>query len=161
MKRLLACVVVALLGFETNAWAESGGVLAICGESKGQAYYFVGGAVPLGQGGWQADGINNGVIVLAILPDGKYDIIMKDARNEPYSSAKSGLVVVPLAVSARDNKYLISVMGNGVSENYLFKVDSKGAGILAWSSTKTNDYISKVSVMTSVCLPEEVWTKAR
>jgi hypothetical protein len=50
--------------------------LTECGKSDGYAYYFVGGLVPAGKGGWQKDGIDGGRIILNYV-NGDLDLLIK------------------------------------------------------------------------------------
>ena len=58
MKSIIVAAAIALsVAVSDGAWAQT---LTECGGSDGYAYYFVGGLVPAGKGGWQKDGIDGG-----------------------------------------------------------------------------------------------------
>lgn len=78
MRRALVALVVAFL--TTHAQAEEV-VIARCGASDGTVFYFEGGLVPPGQGGWKRDGMSSGKIRV-VSKDGALDVRFSDATGE-------------------------------------------------------------------------------
>jgi hypothetical protein len=68
--------------------------LTECGKSDGYAYYFVGGLVPAGKGGWQKDGIDGGRIILNYV-NGDLDLLIKNATGSTMSVKQDGGKIIP------------------------------------------------------------------
>jgi hypothetical protein len=68
-------------------WAVQ--TLTECGRSDGYAYYFQGGLISPGKGGWQKDGIDDGRIILNYI-NGEVDLLLKDTTGTTRSVKQDG-----------------------------------------------------------------------
>ena len=131
----------------TGARAQT---LTECGRSDGHAYYFTGGLVPAGKGGWQKDGIDGGRIVLNYA-NGEVDLLIKNALGSTASVKQDGGKI--FARNTNNDLIALTVFyGNGeVTEDYVFQVNAHGDGTVAWAAIRTAGKINKMSVMTAQC----------
>jgi hypothetical protein len=95
--------------------------LTECGRSDGYAYYFTGGLITAGKGGWQKDGITDGRIILN------------------YNGSDVDLLITVF--------YEVGTL----TEDYVFQVDDRGNGTVAWTSVRTAGTINKMWLMTAQC----------
>ena len=123
--------------------------LTECGGSDGYAYYFSGGAVPAKESGLRPDGVTGGRIILNYI-DKEFDVITKNAFGATSSVKQSGAQIIPMA----SGDGLIGVMAaypTGVLETYVFQLDSRGDGAVAWTVPRTNIQVNKLSLMKAQC----------
>jgi hypothetical protein len=130
--------IAALLMFSADAEAQPqqdwGAVppqtLTECGRSDGYAYYFTGGLVAAGKGGWQKDGIDGGRIILNY--DGsEVDLLIKDKTGTTRSVKQDGAKLIV----RNSNNGLIALtvfyeVGT-LTEDFVFQVDDRGNGTVA------------------------------
>ncbi|WP_147430925.1 hypothetical protein [Oceanibaculum indicum] len=140
-----------------NSNLANANILTKCGSSEGWAYYFEGGMVPPGQGGWTKDEISGGVIEVHI-SSGSVDIVFKDATGGVYRhSALGGNVQIINMVRQADggSMFIIAVENSETAllESYLFKLNSFGAGVVLWSSMRSGGIFPKASLMKAPCYP--------
>lgn len=130
-------------------------IFASCGASQGVAYFFEGGLVGPGQGGWLKDGVTDGGIALVKL-DGKLDILFKDATGNRYSHRAEGSDIRLIAADPDGSYLVIATNPKGKSaEHFLFKVNEYGVGTLVWGTIRTDTPASKSSLMTAECGPKK------
>lgn len=155
MKRFLWTAFQTLIFVLCPISAFADGILTICGESKGDAYYFEGGLVGPGQGGWHQDGISGGSFTL-LITDNKLDIIFKDATGNTYSHLKEGDTVRLISANKDVNTFLVisENAARDTVEHYLFALNQYGVGTVAWGTIRSNDTIKKSSLMTARCSQE-------
>lgn len=142
-----AATLIAPLG------AEAATILARCGPSTGQSYYFEAGVVGPGRGGWQKDGFENGRVIAYINDSQQLDILVRDSAGTK-SYLKEGYKVALINFSQQDRAFLISVYGDNFSETLLFKVNDLGVGTLAWTASKVTPLVIRTSIMTAECGPK-------
>lgn len=149
-----AAMVIALIATATTANSE---VITRCGESSGWAYYFEGGLVGPGQGGWREDGISGGSIEVHLV-DERPDIVFYDSTGGPYSHADDGaqVYVSSFQETYDDGRAFTLVADNrqgGLLETYLFAVNASGSGTVVWSAVRNDGFLPKASLMTAACVP--------
>ncbi|KQO78116.1 hypothetical protein ASF36_13865 [Methylobacterium sp. Leaf90] len=128
-------------------------ILARCGPSVGQSYYFEAGVVGPGQGGWKKDGFDGGRITAYINDKDQLDILMKDGTGLKSYLAE-GYKISLVSLSKEDRSFLLSAYGQGFAETYLFKVNDLGVGTLAWTASKVTPLVIRTTVMTAECGPK-------
>jgi hypothetical protein len=145
MRTLIAAAILLMLCADVRAQT-----LTECGASDGYAYYFVGGLVPADKGGWKKDGVDGGRIILNSI-NGEIDLLIKNATGTTASVKQDGGKIF----ARQTNNDLIALtvfFGTGaVTEDYVFQLDSRGDGTVAWTAIRTAGKINKVSVMTAQC----------
>jgi len=124
-----------------------------CGASDGIAYYFEGGIIAPGEGGWKEDGISNGKFELQA-EGNKITIAYIDSSGSSKSSISNGFEVKYLHITDDYNSILL-VIGNdktGVIEHYMFKFNDLGTGTVVWGTVRaTNAFSTKSSLFTAPC----------
>ena len=140
-------VVAVLLMLCPGARAQT---LTECGRSDGFAYYFSGGAVPADKGGWKKDGIDDGRIILNVM-NGEADLLVKNATGSTVSVKETGGKIYV-------RKTLNGLIGltvfygdNAITEDYVFQLDDRGNGTVAWTVIRTAASINKMSLLTAQC----------
>ena len=128
--------------------------ITTCQNPKGYAFYHhtPNGIVQKNDAGWLKDEITNGTTTLRKLADGKYDILIMDARKSILSLRQDGGEIILLRHSPDDATFLHIYPGN-VIELYTFWKDGEGKyrfDILQSKGGK-NLPIHKSSVMTGLC----------
>jgi hypothetical protein len=121
-------------------------------QSDGYAYYFTGGLVPAGKGGWQKDGIEDGRIILNFI-NGEIDLLIKDRTGNTRSVKQDSGKIYPRKTT-HDLIALHVLYGEGAqaTEDYVFQIDRSGNGTVIWSTVRTaGDAINKMSLMTAQC----------
>lgn len=146
-----AAAATLLLGLRDEAAAVT--IIARCGPSVGQSYYFEAGIVGPGQGGWKKDGFDGGRITAYINDKDQLDILMKDAAGLKSYLAE-GYKISLVSLSKEDRSFLLSAYGQGFAETYLFKVNDLGVGTLAWTASKVTPLVIRTTVMTAECGPK-------
>ena len=123
--------------------------ITACGDMKGRAFYFAGGAVPKNKSGWQDDAIAGGTT--SLLTDGKdVDIVYKDATGRQRSAKfHDGATILAFSVGTILN-VLIVHKGGVLLEQYTFQIDKQGRGIVILSQQRAG-IVSKVSTMQAKC----------
>lgn len=144
-------IALAISGCASEATALT--VLASCGPSKGQSYYFEGGFVGPGQGGWRSDGMDGGRITIILKDDNSVDILMKDATGF-RSYNKDGINLTVISVDAKNRVFLIKASQTNLVETYMVKTNEVGVGTLAWTSASVTQAFTKTRIMTASCGPE-------
>ena len=96
MRSLITAAVLLVLCADATAetqqdWAAPATpqTLTECGRSDGYAYYFTGGLVAAGKGGWQKDGIDGGRIILNY-NGSEVDLLIKNATGTTKSVKQDG-----------------------------------------------------------------------
>jgi len=132
--------------------AASAQTLAECGKSDGYAYYFTGGLVPAGKGGWQKDGVDDGRIILNFI-NGEVDLLIKDRTGTTRSVKQdSGKIYVRKTTYGLIAISIVYGEGAQATEDYVFQVDNRGNGTVVWTTVRTaDDAINKITLMTAQC----------
>jgi hypothetical protein len=121
--------------------------LTECGKSDGYAYYF---SVPADKGGWTKDGISGGRIILNYI-NGEIDLLIKNATGTTASVKQDGGKIF----ARKTNNGLIALTviyeDVGITEDYVFQLDNRGDGTVAWTAIRTAGKINKMSLMTAQC----------
>ncbi|WP_156635612.1 hypothetical protein [Methylobacterium sp. Leaf123] len=148
MSAFAALLLQAMIG---TAYAAT--ILARCGPSIGQSYYFEAGVVGPGQGGWKKDGFDGGRITAYINDKEQLDILMKDGAGLKSYLAE-GYKISLVSLSKDDKSFLLAAYGQGFAETYLFKINDLGVGTLAWTASKVTPLVIRTTVMTAECGPK-------
>jgi len=150
MIRIMLSIAFSFLFMLTlNNAAQAQQVVAQCGASKGQMVYLDRNKLK-----WEEDGITNGSITFLRLPNGKFDIITKDAMSA-FSYAGDGAKIVGLEEGS-DKKTFIAIHSSTVVEVFQLTLFQNGGGTLIWTATKnksSNALITKGSLFTASCSP--------
>jgi hypothetical protein len=118
--------------------------LTECGRSDGYAYYFQGGLISAGEGGWKKDGIDGGRIILNYT-NNAVDLLIKDRTGTTRSVKQDG------------GKLIVRNSNNGlVALTIFYEVgtlteDDRGNGTVAWTSVRTAGNVNKMWLMTAQC----------
>jgi hypothetical protein len=149
MKYVIAAASIAFsVAISDGACAQT---LTECGRSDGYAYYFVGGLVPVDKSGWRKDGIDGGRIILNYI-NGEVDLLIKNATGSTTSVKQDGGKII--LRKATNNLIRITVFyegGTETTEDYVFQLDDKGDGTVAWAAIRTAGRLNKMSLMTAEC----------
>ena len=137
-----------------TASAKDFTILGRCGPSTGKSYYFEGGFVAPGRGGWQEDGIKEGRLTILINDHDQLDIWSKDAVNPFQSYLKEGYKLSVIKVDEKSRTLIIHASGPMFSETYQLRTNQFGLGTLVWTQSKTTDAITKTAVMQAECGPQ-------
>ena len=116
----------------------------------GYAYYFQGSLISPDKGGWQKDGIDGGRIILNYI-NGEVDLLLKDTTGTTRSVKQDGGKLIV----RNSNNGLIALtvfyeVGT-LTEDYVFQLDDRGNGTVAWTAIRTAGNINKMSLMTAQC----------
>ena len=138
--------------------SASASMLTRCGESSGWSFFFEGGLVGPGQGGWKEDGIKGGAIEVHLVKD-NLDVVFYDATGGPYSHNLDGANVYLTAtrhteIGGRSFTVVVDNRGSGLLETYLFNLNAVGVGTVVWSTMRTGGLFPKGSLMTASCGPK-------
>lgn len=130
-------------------------LLTRCGESKGWSYFFEGGFVGPGQGGWREDGISGGAIEVHLKND-VLDVIFYDTTGGPYSHTSEGAQVYPTSIQETESggrtfTVVVDNRGTGLLETYFFNLNATGSGTVVWSAMRSGGILPKASLMTASC----------
>jgi hypothetical protein len=151
MKYAIAAASITFSVAVCEAWAQT---LTECGRSDGYAYYFVGGLVPAGKGGWQKDGIDGGRIILNYV-NGELDLLIKSATGSTMSVKQDGgkIFVRQTTNGLIALTVIYEYEGKPVTtEDYAFQLDNRGDGTVAWTAIRTaSNKVNKMSLMTAQC----------
>lgn len=132
----------SLDGFEQQAamsdalryLGEGSAVLAVCGGSTGQSWYFeedARGPIP--------DGIGNGVIVFALRSDGKPEILTRDVTREMIVTSEDGGVITRLYGRQNDQGlgvWVVNYASSGVTQSHNLAVDWQKQLSNIWTQNK-------------------------
>ncbi len=147
MRKAFPVALLTLVLSPLPAIAITGDIVTICRGSKGKAYF----AKP--SQGWIDDGIANNTMVFIKLPNGEYDIaIGSDAKT--FSATADGAVIALTHEGTGRSLTLVAMYPAATVEVYQLTLDSKGRGILIWSSMKNGPPpagIVKGSMFTAQC----------
>jgi hypothetical protein len=124
--------------------------LTECGRSDGYAYYFPGGLVPADKSGLRKDGIDGGRIILDYTGD-EVDLLIKNATGTTKSVKQDGGKLI----LRNSNNGLIAMtviyeVGT-LTEDYVFQLDDRGNGTVAWTAIRTAGNINKMALFTAQC----------
>lgn len=120
------------------------GVLARCGASKGDGYYFKDKLFNPNGPTWNEDGISKGKIVLVRLGD-EWDIQFDDAVGA-YGYRQDGAAVVLLNANA--GFMTIGASRDTYVDVFTFSLESNE---VVWSTHKTGTPIKKVAIYRAPC----------
>jgi hypothetical protein len=157
MNRLTLLLGLSVLTLSTQSLAAERKILANCSSSKGSAYFFEGGIVPPGQGGWMEDGITGGHLQL-ILDGDDLDIVFKDRSGGVRSHREEGSKVWPSSYDANSGTLIVIAenKGGGSVEHFLFRLNKYSVGTVAWGTLRNSpEGATKSSLMTAKCGPNE------
>ena len=124
--------------------AAQDGVLARCGPSSGQGYFFFDELMNPEGPEWSEDGIRDGEIILIRL-DNEWDIQFDDVAGA-FGYRQDGADVIPLGSS--NQKLTIGAFRGTYSDIYTFNFEGNE---VVWSSHKTGTLITKVAIYRSEC----------
>lgn len=130
LPRVSGIVIAALTVNCLVGSANAQQVIAICGASKGKAFYLE----PTKEG-WVDDGISNGTITFLRNPSGDYDILVKSA-GPAFSARGDGAQVVKVHGADESIITLIVIYPLHVTEVYQLTLNANGRGTLIWSNLK-------------------------
>ena len=131
-----------------TAAQASSGVIAKCGGSEGQGYFFSGPFVSEDSAGWQTDNISKGSTSIVEV-DGKIDVLFFDASNSTTSARAQGAEVIPLGVNEAGSIFSILIVYPGeVVEIYTYNSQMKK---LVHLQQKFNVIINKARIGVSNC----------
>ena len=113
---------------------EGAKVLAVCGESKGQSWY-----LEKDQNRFFDDGIDDGVIVFAMLPNGQPEILTRDVTREMIVQSEDGGVITRL--NGREDRgglgiWLVQYPSTGVTASYNLAAERDGTLRNIWTQNK-------------------------
>jgi len=147
--RLEKALVAIMLAVLPTSGSSAQQVIAQCGASRGQTVFLNSSKLV-----WENDGITNGSLTFIKLPNGKYDIVTKDAMKS-FSYTDDGAAIVTF--EAGDNKKTLVVMhSNTVIEVFQLTLNENGSGFLIWTATKNgapNSLVTKGTLFTAICSP--------
>lgn len=142
-------IIILLSFFIGTAHAQD---IVSCQNPKGNAFYHHHGLVPQSKSGWSEDKITGGVTTLKLMQDGKYDILIVDARKSVISFRQDGGEIVLLRKGKNDATFLHVYPGMAV-ELYTFWRDPNGKNRFDMLQSKGGDglQVHKSSVMVGDC----------
>lgn len=140
----VAVALVLLTSGEALA-VEGQGVIARCGASKGQGYYFKDPTFNPSGPNWTDDGLSNGKIILVRLGD-EWDIQFDDFVGAS-SYRQQGAAVIPLS-DVSGAFITIGAFAGTYTEIYTFDIQENE---VVWTSHKTGTPIKKVAIYRSSC----------
>lgn len=157
MRMTLIALALTTLAICLPPSPASASMLTRCGESSGWSFFFEGGLVGPGQGGWKEDGINGGAIEVHLVND-SLDVVFYDTTGGPYSHTLEGANVYLSAIQqteigGRTFTVVVDNRGSGLLETYLFNLNAIGVGTVVWSAMRTGGMFPKGSLMTASCSP--------
>lgn len=138
-------LLMALAFVSTNVQAE---ILAVCGASKGYAYYLPSALVPDKDAGWTEDAISGGSFQLIRSGD-NYDIVFTDATGRTLSTKGDGGEILGMENGKGD--LIVTVLYPHVIETYAFWFSSSGPLIATFSQVKHETPIAKHAVFKASC----------
>lgn len=80
-------------------------------------------------------------------------MILKDVTGL-QSYIKQGYNVSAQTVDKENRSFLVTASGDQFVETFLVKLNDKGVGSMVWTSSKTNSYFIKASIMLAECGPK-------
>jgi hypothetical protein len=130
-------------------------IITECGNDAGVGYWFEGGPYYKGKSEWKDEEIKSARFSLTVDASG-YDIISYDlqARSNVWSSRKLSKSIEFIRGFGAD---MVIVIGDLMVSTYVFKLDSSGYGEVAYSVSRANGSINKVSVLRAECRPSGKW----
>lgn len=154
LRAVALAAVLALLPTELPAQDHQFEIIAACGASTGQSFFFEGGIVGPGRGGWQSDGINKGKFYFIRDKDG-LDVIFVDVTGEPKSHRLDGGAVTAAAWDPENGSYLLLAynLQGKVVETYLIQINKNQVGTVAWTTARAGGVSKRVSAFTAPCAP--------
>jgi hypothetical protein len=145
LRPLIAAVVLLMLCASASART-----LTECGRSDGYAYFFSGGLIPADKTGWQKDRIDGGRIILNYI-NGELDLLRKDAMGSTISVKQDGGKIFPRKATNGLIPLTVIYEATAVTEDYVFQLDDRGDGTVAWATIRSASPINKISLMTAQC----------
>jgi hypothetical protein len=138
-------IALAAMSFGETTLAQSGeGVLARCGASAGQGYFFYDEVMNPQGPSWKRDGISNGHILLVKLGQ-EWDIQFGDSIGA-YGFRQDGAEVIPLG--SANGLLTVGAFHPNYTEIYTFNLISKE---VLWTSHKIGTAITKVAIYRAEC----------
>ena len=127
-------------------------VITSCQNPKGTGFYHHHGPTSSSESGWKDEKITGGITTLNKMTDGKYDILIVDARKSVSSFRQEGGEVILLRRGTNDATFLHMYPGM-VIELYTFWKDAKGKFKFDMLQSKGGDglQIHKSTVMVGEC----------
>lgn len=142
MKRLLASWLATIL--IPGAVAAQDGVIARCGASEGQGYFFHDPVMYPNGPEWADDGISNGKLLLVRLGE-EWDIQFGDTIGE-YGYRQDGATVFP--VGQTEDILTIGAFRGTYVDMYTFNFSNNE---VLWTSHKIGTAIAKVGIYRAEC----------
>jgi len=126
--------------------------IAQCGKTEGYALYHYSGIVKKKDSGFTKDTISDGLNTLVKISDGKYDILMVDARKKIISLTQEGGTIILLRKGINDATFM-HFYQDRVIEIYTFWNDGDGKAHYDLIQSKGGDYLPlhKSAVLTGDC----------
>lgn len=127
-------------------------VITSCQNPKGTGFYHHHGPISSSESGWKDEKITGGITTLNKMADGKYDILIVDARKSVLSFRQDGGEVILLRKGTNDATFLHMYPGM-VIELYTFWKDANGKFRFDMLQSKGGDglQIHKSTVMVGEC----------
>ena len=143
MVAVLCCTAMLCTGVRAQTLTE-------CGRLDGYSYYFSGGFVPAGGGGWKKDGIDGSRIILNFI-NGEADLLVKNATGSTASVKETGGKIYARKTTNGLIAMTIFYDDTAVTEEYVFQLDDRGDGTVTSTVIRTASKLNKMSLMTAQC----------
>ena len=146
--KISLALALALFGLGFLPCSASAADITECGASQGWSYYFPSGGLA---GEMTKDGLTNGRILLTITGDDA-DIIYKDVAGTRSAVADGGKTFTQGSLKLGYIQVFVLYPGHLLLEHYLFQLDSKGTGSVAWGqSAGARPLVNKASLFVAQC----------
>jgi hypothetical protein len=127
-------------------------IVTRCGASNGMGYRLSNGMIPENEKGWQNEEITEGDMLLEIFSKDKeeqYNILYRDAISWK-SQVEDGFSIFAFHDI---NLLIISINPKtAVLQHYVFELDDKGNGQVAWGTARAGMPFPKSSLMAAKCV---------
>ena len=111
---------------------------------------FSGGLVTADKGGWKKDGIDGGRIILNYI-NGEVDLLTKNAMGTTASVRQDGGKISVRNTNNGSIALTVFYEDGGITEDYVFQLDSQGNGTVVSTVVRTAAQINKMSLMMAQC----------
>ena len=145
-KMVAVATALVLVSLAVSARAE---IIARCGASSGQGWYFAGPLVPQGESGWSEDALSKGGFLL-IMDGDEPDIVTTDVAGT-RSSRADGAHVMFVPGTKSGFRVVLLVYPAGTVEHFLFQLDRAGNGTVAWGTVRGAGLLQKSSLFVAKC----------
>jgi hypothetical protein len=139
---------------ENVVWAENQALqmapkgsfaLAVCGSSAGKGLYLD------KEQEWENADISDGRIVIVQLPDGKLDMIFRDASKTFYSALKDGGTINFTYNDKKSSQFgiVVEYPATGVIETHNFMLAPNGDRVDLWTTNKNISSIATIQMVSA------------